>query len=63
MCAHLLSASRVAISPNLIEKVPPKPQQVSHSLISASLTPGIRASSARGCCLTPISRNPAQLSW
>ena len=28
-CWHLLSASRAEISPNLIEKVPPKPQQVS----------------------------------
>ncbi len=37
MCPHLLSASRVEISPNLTENVPPKPQQVSHSAISSIL--------------------------
>ena len=63
MCWHLLSARRDEISPNLIENVPPKPQQVSHSAISASFKPGTFASSARGCALTPISRSPAQQSW
>ena len=63
MCPHLLSARRAEISPNLIENVPPKPQQVSHSAISLSARPGTFASSARGCALVPISRSPAQLSW
>src|SRR5215470_8020691 len=63
MFRHLLSASRADISPNLIEKVPPKLQQVSHSAISASCSPGTSASSSRGWRLTPISRNPEQQSW
>ncbi len=33
----------------LTENVPPKPQQVVDSTISFSFTPGIFASSARGC--------------
>ena len=48
--SHLLSASRDEISPYLIENVPPKPQQVSDSVISLSVSPGILASSLRGCC-------------
>ena len=49
MCWHLLSAMRVDSSPYLTENVPPKPQQVVDSTISLILTPGIFASSARGC--------------
>ena len=63
MWRHLLSASRVEISPNLSAKVPPKPQQVSLSAISLSSSPGTRASSSRGWPLTPISRSPEQESW
>lgn len=62
MCWHLLSASRVEISPNLIENVPPKPQQVSGSAISFSTAPSTLASSARGCAFTFISRRPAHES-
>src|SRR6185312_6970111 len=61
MCAHLLSARRVAISPYFTENVPPKPQHVSHSAISTTSTPAF-ASSARGWLLTFISRRPLQLS-
>src|SRR5439155_175313 len=63
ICWHLLSARRVEISPYLSAKVPPKPQHVSHSVISLIFKPGTFASSVRGCCLTPISRKPAQESW
>ena len=62
MFSHFVSAIAAEISPNLIEKVPPKPQQTSLSFISLSATPGIFASRLRGCCLTPSSRSPAQES-
>src|SRR5258706_1258694 len=60
--SHLLSASRVEIAPNLTAKVPPKPQHVSASFISLSLSPATFASSARGCVLIPISRSPEHAS-
>ena len=49
-------------SPNLTEKVPPKPQHSSQPFISLSSTPFILASSARGCALMPMLRSPLQES-
>src|SRR5215469_872585 len=50
------------MSPYLIAKVPPKPQQTSQSRISFSVNPATLASSWRGCALTPSSRRPEQAS-
>src|SRR6185437_5119723 len=50
------------MSPYLIAKVPPKPQQTSQSRISLSVRPATLASSLRGCALTPSSRRPEQES-
>ena len=52
----------VEISGYLTQNVPPNPQQISGSAISATVAP-IAASRARGCALTPSSRRPEQLSW
>ena len=61
--AAQVAASLVEMSPNLREKVPPKPQQVSASLISLISTWPILPRSWRGCCLMPSSRRPEQESW
>jgi hypothetical protein len=44
------------------QKVPPKPQQTSESVISLTSTPLTLPSSLRGCSLMPSSRNPEQES-
>ncbi len=60
---HLRSAIAAETSPNLTEKVPPKPQHSSQPSISLSWTPLTFASSARGCSLMPMLRRPVQESW
>src|SRR3546814_7326953 len=51
------------ISGYFTQKVPPKPQQTSASVISVSSTPGMDCSRRRGCAFTPSSRRPEQESW
>ena len=60
--AALSETIRVEMSGYLTQNVPPKPQHTSGSAISRSSSPGMLASSARGCALIPNSRRPEQLS-
>ena len=50
------------MSEYLMQKVPPKPQQISLSFISLSSNPSTVASSLRGWAEMPSSRSPEQLS-
>ena len=62
MSSAFSETSRSEISGYLMQKVPPKPQQISAPGSSLSSRPSTLLSSRRGWALTPSSRSPEQES-